>query len=64
MMTDPIADMLTRIRNANEIERPLVEMSGQQTAGQVPGTSVETVGLAPRTAAKSAKPSADRPRIL
>jgi small subunit ribosomal protein S8 len=25
-MTDPIADMLTRIRNANEIERPLVEM--------------------------------------
>ena len=27
MMTDPIADMLTRIRNANAIERPLVEMS-------------------------------------
>jgi small subunit ribosomal protein S8 len=27
MMTDPIADMLTRIRNANEIERSLVEMS-------------------------------------
>jgi small subunit ribosomal protein S8 len=27
MMTDPIADMLTRIRNANEIERPLVEMA-------------------------------------
>ena len=26
MMTDPIADMLTRIRNANAIERPLVEM--------------------------------------
>jgi small subunit ribosomal protein S8 len=26
MMTDPIADLLTRIRNANEIERPLVEM--------------------------------------
>jgi small subunit ribosomal protein S8 len=26
MMTDPIADMLTRIRNANRIERPLVEM--------------------------------------
>ena len=22
MMTDPIADMLTRIRNANRIERP------------------------------------------
>ena len=26
MMTDPIADMLTRIRNANAIERPVVEM--------------------------------------
>ena len=26
MMTDPIADMLTRIRNANAIERPFVEM--------------------------------------
>ena len=27
MMTDPIADMLTRIRNASAIERPFVEMS-------------------------------------
>jgi small subunit ribosomal protein S8 len=27
MMTDPIADMLTRIRNASNIERPRVEMS-------------------------------------
>ena len=26
MMTDPIADMLTRIRNANNIERPSVDM--------------------------------------
>jgi len=26
MMTDPIADMLTRIRNANNVERPFVEM--------------------------------------
>lgn len=26
MMTDPIADMLTRIRNANAIERPAVDM--------------------------------------
>jgi small subunit ribosomal protein S8 len=26
MMTDPIADMLTRIRNGNNIERPAVEM--------------------------------------
>ena len=26
MMTDPIADMLTRIRNAVRVERPSVEM--------------------------------------
>jgi small subunit ribosomal protein S8 len=26
MMTDPIADMLTRIRNGNRIERPAVDM--------------------------------------
>ena len=26
MMTDPIADMLTRIRNAVSVERPIVEM--------------------------------------
>jgi len=28
MMTDSIADMLTRIRNANRIERPVVDMPG------------------------------------
>lgn len=26
MMTDPISDMLTRVRNANRIERPAVDM--------------------------------------
>jgi len=26
MMTDPVADMLTRVRNANAIERPAVDM--------------------------------------
>ena len=26
MMTDPVADMLTRLRNASRIERPIVEM--------------------------------------
>jgi small subunit ribosomal protein S8 len=30
MMTDPIADMLTRIRNANRIERPAVDMPASQ----------------------------------
>src|SRR5260370_40606403 len=28
MMTAPLADMLTRIRNANRIERPVVDMPG------------------------------------
>ena len=27
MMTDPLADMLTRIRNGNSVERPAVEMA-------------------------------------
>ena len=38
MMTDPIADMLTRIRNANRIERPAVEMPAtrlKQSVAQV-----------------------------
>ena len=26
MMTDPVADMLTRIRNASNVERPFVDM--------------------------------------
>jgi len=30
MMTDPIADMLTRLRNASRIERPIVEMPATQ----------------------------------
>ncbi|HUG94055.1 MAG TPA: 30S ribosomal protein S8 [Planctomycetaceae bacterium] len=30
-MTDPIADMLTRIRNAIQIERPFVEMPASRT---------------------------------
>ena len=36
MMTDPVADMLTRIRNANMVGKPYVEMV----------TSKEKVGLA------------------
>ncbi len=30
MMTDPVADMLTRIRNANAIERPAVELAASK----------------------------------
>jgi small subunit ribosomal protein S8 len=35
MMTDPIADMLTRIRNANRIERPAVEMPATRLKKEV-----------------------------
>jgi small subunit ribosomal protein S8 len=35
MMTDPIADMLTRIRNANRIERPAVEMPATKLKASV-----------------------------
>jgi small subunit ribosomal protein S8 len=31
MMTDPIADMFTRIRNANRIERPAVDIPATKT---------------------------------
>lgn len=35
MMTDPIADMLTRIRNANAVERPAVEMPATRMKANV-----------------------------
>jgi small subunit ribosomal protein S8 len=35
MMTDPIADMLTRIRNANRIERPLVDMPATKMKARI-----------------------------
>jgi small subunit ribosomal protein S8 len=35
MMTDSLADMLTRIRNANAIERPAVEMPASRLKKQV-----------------------------
>lgn len=35
MMTDPLADMLTRIRNANAIERPAVEMAASRLKANV-----------------------------
>jgi len=35
MMTDPIADMLTRIRNANRIERPWVDMPATNLKARV-----------------------------
>jgi len=41
MMTDPIADMLTRIRNANAIERPAVEMQATKLKAAVAKVLVE-----------------------
>ena len=35
MMTDPIADMLTRIRNAVRVERPFVEMPLSSVRGRM-----------------------------
>jgi small subunit ribosomal protein S8 len=35
MMTDPIADMLTRIRNANRIERPVVDIPATRLKASV-----------------------------
>src|SRR5437016_13957326 len=35
MMTDPIADMLTRVRNANRIERPAVDMPATNLKARV-----------------------------
>jgi small subunit ribosomal protein S8 len=35
MMTDPLADMLTRIRNANRIERPVVDMPATRLKANV-----------------------------
>src|SRR4051794_20335625 len=35
MMTDPIADMLTRIRNSNRIEAPAVDMSSTKLKEKV-----------------------------
>jgi small subunit ribosomal protein S8 len=35
MMTDPIADMLTRIRNANRIERPAVDIPATKLKANV-----------------------------
>jgi small subunit ribosomal protein S8 len=35
MMTDPIADMLTRIRNANRVEFPVVEIPATKVKSQI-----------------------------
>ena len=39
MMTDPIADMLTRIRNANTALHDAVEMPGSTMKAEVAGCS-------------------------
>jgi small subunit ribosomal protein S8 len=35
MMTDPLADLLTRIRNANRIERPIVDIPASRLKANV-----------------------------
>jgi small subunit ribosomal protein S8 len=41
MMTDTIADMLTRIRNANTVERPFVEMAATKVKVAIAKVLVE-----------------------
>ena len=41
MMTDPVADMLTRIRNANTVERPFVEMQATKVKVAIAKVLVE-----------------------
>ena len=41
MMTDPVADMLTRIRNANRVERPFVEMRATKLKASIARVLVE-----------------------
>ena len=67
MMTDPIADMLTRIRNANSIERPAVEMPATKIRWPSPRcswtrASSSATGGQDRQGAKAAAPSFRRPR--
>ena len=40
MMTDPVADMLTRIRNAVRIEKPAVEMPASGLKAKLTTSSV------------------------
>ena len=44
MMTDPIADMLTRIRNASRIERPWVDMPATHLKQRIAQVSAERDG--------------------
>ena len=45
MMTDPIADMLTRIRNALMIERPVVDIPASKVKIGIAGASARGVCL-------------------
>ena len=60
MMTDPIADMLTRIRNANAIERPLVDMPATKLKVAL-AQVLQGRGLHPRLPDRQARRSTPRP---
>ena len=73
MMTDPVADMLTRIRNANTALHPLVTMPSSKlkeqiatilvSEGYVESFDVETDG-AHRTLGLTLRYSKDRDRVI
>jgi len=59
MMTDPIADMLTRIRNANAIERPAVEMPATKLKVAIAKVLVEEGFILGYRTVKKAEPNAE-----
>jgi small subunit ribosomal protein S8 len=59
MMTDPIADMLTRIRNANAIERPAVEMPATKLKVAIAKVLVEEGFVLGFRTVKKSEPNAE-----
>jgi small subunit ribosomal protein S8 len=59
MMTDPIADMLTRIRNANAIERPATEMPATKLKVAIAKVLVEEGFILGYRTVKKSEPNAE-----
>ena len=66
MMTDPIADMLTRIRNAVRVERPHVDMPAVEGEAR-PRRGAQArrlhLGLSRKSKREPGQPAADRPEV-
>ena len=74
MMTDPVADMLTRIRNANQALHPTVSMPSSKlkeeiakilaAEGYIDGFEVEAAGVGTHPRRDPASTAADRSRVI